>query len=307
MRYAFLLIMALTAGAPSRSAPATGTVVIETPLGVADTMRRSAIDDSPNPARLLNVGEMFNADNYPALAKDREVEGKVTVRVSVDPQGLATHCETVGRPSPELGGPTCALFLAQARFDPARDRKGRAVKSTYIRTVQWLLEALVPLPFADSTDRFIFTFHSDGSIANCRRETTGVRPPEPKGVDEGACASMAVDARMAVSMAALDDPAQWELLAEHTVRTGSVDFWESIGGGEDERFISRAGHKLVVNPDGGVKDCSTIHPKEFEPMLPLNCERLKRGKFVAAGEADRRVALVSILYFRKRSPGPKII
>ncbi len=149
MRYAFLLIMGLIAGGASRAEPPVGTVVIETPLGVVDNMRAPSIDNSPNAARLLNVGEMFHADNYPALAKDREVEGKVTVRVVVDPQGLATHCQTVGKPAPELGGPTCALFLAQARFDPARDRKGRAVKSTYTRTVAWMLEALVPLPFAE--------------------------------------------------------------------------------------------------------------------------------------------------------------
>ncbi len=112
---------------------------------------------------------------------------------------------------------------------------------------------------------------------------------------------------MAMAMAGLGNPTEWELLAEHAVRTGAVNIWEAIGSGEDEQMISRFGHKLVVNADGAIGDCTPVHPKEFEPMLSLNCERLKRGKFVAGSEADRRVALLSILYFRKRSPGSKII
>lgn len=307
MRIACLLIIGLIFGAPSSADPPTGTVVVETLLNVVDRMRIDLPDKSANTARLLNSDDIFIADNYPPLAQDREVEGKVTVRVGIDPQGLVTHCQTVGKPPPELGGPTCALFLAQARFDPARDRKGRAVKSTLTRSVKWVLEALKPMPFADSTDRSIFTFNSDGSIANCRRETTGVRAEELGVEKQDPCTLMALDARMAVTMAGLDDPSQWELLAEYDVRTGPIDIWEAIGSGEDEQVIFRGGHKLVVDADGTVRDCAPIHPKELEVMIPLNCERIKRGKYVAASETDRRIAMISISYLRKRYPGSKNI
>lgn len=304
MRRLLLTLMLVPVSAfAQRAPPTTGSVVVETPLRVGDTIRPRR--GNHNAAFLLNRQEIFTPENYPELARQRRIEGTVRVRVQVNPQGLATHCEAVGSPPAELSGPTCALFLAQARFLPARDRRGHAVKSTYTRSVHWKLEDLEPLPFVDRDDTVIFTFNDDGSISSCRRIKPVTRADlvEP---DETICANLEMMARLVTVNSGLTQLSQWELRAESLVRVGPYELWRSIGAGEDNLLVSRLSFRLDIGPDGTVRGCVPTEPGHEKAAEDLAiCEQMKYDRFAASPEPRRTAHAVQIIYFRRKTSSSK--
>lgn len=76
------------------------------PSFLGDLEKGSARQGGGTNPRLINMMELVNPDNYPELAFERNVEGAVRVAVKVNNDGLATKCDTIGKPAPELGGPT---------------------------------------------------------------------------------------------------------------------------------------------------------------------------------------------------------
>ena len=135
----------------------------------------AAVDSSPQ-ATLLNMGEVFTADDYPTIAQRDGDEGEVIVVVGVDRSGLATSC-TIKRSSghASLDEQTCALFRARARFEPARDSHGRALTSTFEKNIVWRLEgeATPPLPRQAWVARVTLSFDSSGTIVACKAEGIG--------------------------------------------------------------------------------------------------------------------------------------
>lgn len=300
------LVLTLTVPSGLLAAPPTGPVV-ETPLAFADQIRppeRRNPGEGPIP---LNFREVFSPDSYPELATEREVEGKVIVRVQVNAEGLPTHCETLGNPPAELGGPTCALMLANARFAPKLDRKGRPTKGVFEQAIEWRLEDLEPLAFADSTARLIFEFDDDATITGCRTEM----PPNAPHLGKDAidpCKAMAIGAKFIAASANLGDLSQWELWTEHVFRTGKEEFWRSIGEGPDERLVSRLGFRLTMNSDGTVRDCATTEPGQDDlPGIPVSCEQWKKGLFAKSSDPTRIIHIVDIVYLRRKTPSAKTI
>ena len=305
MRTAFLLLASplVPLGTIALAqAPAPPPPVVSNPIPViADNVRQPADSWDRSKPYLTNVSDIFSADNYPELAREREVQGRVRVKVKVDAGGLATHCSTLGSPPPELGGPTCALILAQGRFEPARDRKGRPIKGNYEQSVMWLLEDLEPAALAELSDRLTFTFDDEAVITDCKRARTATTPVEEGEPDP--CKAMALGAKFVAAAAGFESLSDWQMHFEVLVRTGEIEFWRSVGTGPDERMISLGGYTLQIAADGSVAKCSPISPEqEFLPEQPVTCEDLKKGRYVAASEAKRMLHLVNIAYWKRRTP-----
>lgn len=92
-----------------------------------------------SPPRWLR-GRLRDSD-YPRELGAAGVWGRVHIRYVVETDGRVSNC-TVTRSSgsPELDRVTCGLIEARFRYDPARDRFGRPIRSNLIESYEWLVE-----------------------------------------------------------------------------------------------------------------------------------------------------------------------
>ena len=89
-------------------------------------------------------GAISGERDYPRAARRAGVEGTVSVRFTVEPDGGTSGCRiTRSSGSAELDETTCRLIELRFRYRPARDSEGRPVPENVTRTFDWLL------PFRD--------------------------------------------------------------------------------------------------------------------------------------------------------------
>nr|WP_257214906.1 energy transducer TonB [Sphingomonas sp. R-74633] len=81
-------------------------------------------------------------DDYPGTALGRDEYGKVQFALGVDATGKTVDCRVVWTSGfLDLDQQTCAVLLGRARFKPARDASGNAIRSIYSGTFSWKLNA----------------------------------------------------------------------------------------------------------------------------------------------------------------------
>ncbi|HEX8654559.1 MAG TPA: TonB family protein [Allosphingosinicella sp.] len=91
------------------------------------------------PPRWLR-GRLRDSD-YPRGLGEAGVRGRVGVRYSVETDGRVTNCSvTRSSGSAVLDDTTCTLIEQRFRYDPARDRFGRPIRSNLIESYEWLVE-----------------------------------------------------------------------------------------------------------------------------------------------------------------------
>lgn len=91
------------------------------------------------PPRWLR-GRLRDSD-YPRGLGEAGVRGRVGVRYVVETDGRVTNCSvTRSSGSSLLDDTTCALIEQRFRYDPARDRYGRPIRSNLIESYEWLVE-----------------------------------------------------------------------------------------------------------------------------------------------------------------------
>jgi TonB family protein len=98
----------------------------------------------PRSTLLALVGAMVGLERLKSLyaeAQREGWEGRSSVAVQVDPNGTPTGCEVVRSSGHAvLDEATCRTVVRRVRFDPARDRQGRAVSGIYRPiNVRWQL------------------------------------------------------------------------------------------------------------------------------------------------------------------------
>lgn len=77
-------------------------------------------------------------DDYPRIAEVRGYEGTVGYLVEVDTRGRVTGCTVTSSSGYEvLDDTACRRIERRARFNPATDRNGTEVASTYRGSVSW--------------------------------------------------------------------------------------------------------------------------------------------------------------------------
>jgi len=95
--------------------------------------------DQSAPARPVRpLASYFTDNDYPAT--EHEQSGTSSFRLTVAANGRVSNCLiTASSGSSALDAATCRLLTSRARFEPARDRKGRPTVGSISSRVQWRL------------------------------------------------------------------------------------------------------------------------------------------------------------------------
>lgn len=102
-----------------------------------DTAARAALGRLPRPAGAGAV-EWFRWQEYPREAARAGVGGTAVARITVSPAGSPADCAiVVSARHPALDALTCQSIVKRARFEPALDSAGKAVRSEYILRTSW--------------------------------------------------------------------------------------------------------------------------------------------------------------------------
>ncbi|MBN8818557.1 MAG: energy transducer TonB [Sphingomonas sp.] len=92
------------------------------------------------PAREVGTSPLITSDDYPEEALYNEVQGTVTIVWTITSLGFVEHCHVVESSGhAQLDEAACRAIIRRARYEPARDREGRAIASIERRRVVWQL------------------------------------------------------------------------------------------------------------------------------------------------------------------------
>lgn len=86
--------------------------------------------------------DWFSEETYPPYAKRHSIEGRVSVRLTIDETGLVSDCRvTASSGVPTLDQATCADAISNGRFKPAVDASGKPITSELdLPPVRWQLK-----------------------------------------------------------------------------------------------------------------------------------------------------------------------
>jgi TonB family protein len=119
-------------------------------------------DHPPTRARPLEPLANWVSDrDYPAEAMRREAQGVTHFRLVVDERGSVESCTvTESSNDPALDAATCSVMSIRARFEPARDAAGHAVRDTIESRIRWVLpdERAPTVPFEPT--RYFSSIHA---------------------------------------------------------------------------------------------------------------------------------------------------
>ncbi len=124
---------------------------------------------------LGNPGEWVTTYDYPVQALREQRQGTVGFSLQISSQGMVTSCEiTASSGSPMLDEETCRLITLRAKFTPAKNAKGFAIRSKYRNRVRWQIpqskaNALTNIPAPEQvTSTLSYMINVDGSISDCK-------------------------------------------------------------------------------------------------------------------------------------------
>jgi TonB family protein len=171
----------------------TGPPAIETVALPPPPLTSVFFDGKPaSPAG--NPGLWVTTNDYPPRALREERAGTVGFRLTIDPFGRVSACDiTSSSGSPDLDEVTCTLVTQRARFNPAKDNKGKATTGSYSSRVRWIIpEDPDPVPMVGPDGRFLvhsvtfsFFIEPDGTTSDCVVTVDDVA--ETLAVPEGPC------------------------------------------------------------------------------------------------------------------------
>ncbi len=154
-----LIIVALAGQAPSR-----GIMTVEDALKAIPAPQGKAHGVTP----LGNPGQWIRPEDYPATAVSDESEGRVAIRLKVDPKGRVSDCAvTISSGNPVLDDTACNLLVQRAVFDPAVDPKGKPTWGSVATQVVWKMRDTMPFPKQMEVVTS-FVVEADGSVRDCQ-------------------------------------------------------------------------------------------------------------------------------------------
>ena len=149
------------------------------------------------PIPITDPAGWITPESYPLDAFRAGRSGRVVVDIGVDSGGKVVSCKVAqSSGTTSLDQRTCELVLVNGRFDPATDRKGRPIASTYSFPVRWVIpaddNAGEVIDFAEpfvrgseiewimATDVIVESCRVvaakyDGSVESCKRFPAGAR------------------------------------------------------------------------------------------------------------------------------------
>ena len=118
------------------------------PLALALLAAAPASAEPSKSARATaNLVALFSDEDYPAAAVRNREQGPVAFSLAVGADGRPTACSvTESSGSAILDSTTCRLLMMRARFEPARDARGRPTSDTVVGRIIWRLPDDLPAP-----------------------------------------------------------------------------------------------------------------------------------------------------------------
>lgn len=117
-----------------------------------------------------NPGLWVTTDDYPPSALREEGQGVVRFVLDVDPTGVPVNCSvTQSSGRDDLDDTACRLVTERARFEPAKDSKGKPVAGTYANSVRWQIPEGHPVPMPGELVTS-YVIEKDGSVSSCTVE-----------------------------------------------------------------------------------------------------------------------------------------
>lgn len=120
--------------------------------------------------KLLNATSVASAMDYPKEALQKSQTGRTVMMLLLGTDGRVELCGVEESSGSELlDAQACDLFIANAQFQPARDRRGRPVKSAFKQALSWRLQPS-SVEIKDWISRLSFVIGPDGEARSCKSE-----------------------------------------------------------------------------------------------------------------------------------------
>ena len=141
-------------------------------LGMGDWMLLLALAAMASAPLPRDRDNWLSDNDYPRSAYSAGEQGRVTVVLSVDETGEPQVCTVRATTAPaSLAKLSCNLLIQRARFEPARDDRGKAVVGEFVQGLQWSLPS--PRVLGDSGYVTKFEISDGGGIAGCSVQGVG--------------------------------------------------------------------------------------------------------------------------------------
>jgi len=264
-----------------------------------------------------NLAQYFNDSDYPRDAAQRNEQGVTGFTLDIDATGRVSACRvTESSGSASLDEATCRITQERARFEPARDQRGRPVPDEISRHMHWVLpydpatRALANLasyisdadyPAAairageQGTVRFRLWIGPNGLVSDCRIEASS----GSASLDEATCRIMRARARFTpahdANGKAVEDTIasriRWVLPAATDVDlSGFITSDDYPADARSRREAGRIEVELTLTADGHVSRCRVTHDNGSASLAAQTCELVRarvqfEGRETSAAQA----------------------
>jgi TonB family protein len=208
-------------------------------------------------------------DDYPVSALRWEREGSVGFVLHVSANGNVTDCSVIKSSGwSDLDTTTCDLLRSRARFDPARDRRGRRIPAQYKSRISWTIPDSVKSRAASWATWVRMEIDAKGKKLSCTEAAFGPAPDMGSKCDEDS-AQLGIDARRLVRPG--ENSVVLTLGVIHQVEGDPMpaDFSEP----KDRNELARSVFAFDINPEGGVSNCRRISGPSTPNSDEGNCPR----------------------------------
>lgn len=117
-----------------------------------------------------SASEWISSDDYPAPALRFELEGAITALLTIGIDGNVTKCAVIESSKHDvLDLATCDLLKERAKFEPALDRRGRAIESTFRQRFRWTFpeDVIETEADAEGVAQWDLVVGADDSVESC--------------------------------------------------------------------------------------------------------------------------------------------
>lgn len=245
-----------------------------------------------------DIAAIFSADDYPAEARDRNIQGQVIAEVDVSADGMVTDCrvkQSAG--SALLDSTTCRLIRERGKFVESRKRSP-GQRMTLSVPVRWTLQAAA-IPVDVMIHRIIFTV-AKGEAGACRSEVVA-----GAGILGDACKAARAMAEVGVRRLARDGVIDGkEYVLEMATLPGDHRDDNGIGEKEGEFLLSLQTLLLRVGASGAVAKCDSSTNAEPRDYAEQWCKGIVANEQYPPLEADianrtdREITRVNAIYLR---------
>lgn len=252
-------------------------------------------------AKLLNGTDVAGSMDYPKTALVRDESGTTGMLLLVGPDGIVERCAIeTSSGSAALDTQSCSLFIAKARFQPASDRRGRAVASTFRQRLNWRLED-DHIELRDLVTRFVVVLGPAGEIRSCKAETI----TEDQWIESpwGGCDEYLAAHRIALAAARERSRVHDALVISEvwSIVTPSK-FIPNVGRHPGEVLIALRSAVATYAPDGTRTTCAMEEkfgfPGNMEDLCPIEHGGLPEQTSQSSERPVETLRVVSALYLK---------